>query len=405
MMNDGKLSQEEIDALLKVPADEQEDDQQEQTADEAFLTSIEKDALGEIGNISFGSSATTLSTLLNQKVEITTPAVTVIGKDQLEEEVTFKPVSVQVNYIEGFTGNNVFFIKSEDAAVIADIMLGGDGTNPDKELNEMHLSAVQEAMNQMMGAAATSMSTVFNKKIDISPPEIIHGLENQKKEGLFKDEVYVKVFFKLMVGDLIDSNMVQLVPLDFAKELVHQLMNPAPEAKEEPSVKEEPETAVSQTAASVNTHSAVAAAPVTEEKQAEQEQPVRPAGNTGTTNQKNDEILGRPSSQEADVQEAAFSEFEQASLNYQGQRNLDMLMDIPLRVTVELGRTKQSIKEILELGAGSIIELDKLAGEPVDILVNEKLVAEGEVVVIDENFGVRVTDIVSQHDRIQHLRK
>ncbi|GIO18389.1 flagellar motor switch phosphatase FliY [Oceanobacillus oncorhynchi subsp. incaldanensis] len=405
MMNDGKLSQEEIDALLKVPADEQEDDQQEQTADEAFLTSIEKDALGEIGNISFGSSATTLSTLLNQKVEITTPAVTVIGKDQLEEEVTFKPVSVQVNYIEGFTGNNVFFIKSEDAAVIADIMLGGDGTNPDKELNEMHLSAVQEAMNQMMGAAATSMSTVFNKKIDISPPEIIHGLENQKKEGLFKDEVYVKVFFKLMVGDLIDSNMVQLVPLDFAKELVHQLMNPAPEAKEEPSVKEEPETAVSQTAASVNTHSAVAAAPVTEEKQAEQEQPVRPAGNTGTTNQKNDEILGRPSSQEADVQEAAFSEFEQAPLNYQGQRNLDMLMDIPLRVTVELGRTKQSIKEILELGAGSIIELDKLAGEPVDILVNEKLVAEGEVVVIDENFGVRVTDIVSQHDRIQHLRK
>ncbi|CEI84290.1 Flagellar motor switch protein FliN [Oceanobacillus oncorhynchi] len=404
-MNDGKLSQEEIDALLKVPADEQEDDQQEQTADEAFLTSIEKDALGEIGNISFGSSATTLSTLLNQKVEITTPAVTVIGKDQLEEEVTFKPVSVQVNYIEGFTGNNVFFIKSEDAAVIADIMLGGDGTNPDKELNEMHLSAVQEAMNQMMGAAATSMSTVFNKKIDISPPEIIHGLENQKKEGLFKDEVYVKVFFKLMVGDLIDSNMVQLVPLDFAKELVHQLMNPAPEAKEEPSVKEEPETAVSQTAASVNTHSAVAAAPVTEEKQAEQEQPVRPAGNTGTTNQKNDEILGRPSSQEADVQEAAFSEFEQAPLNYQGQRNLDMLMDIPLRVTVELGRTKQSIKEILELGAGSIIELDKLAGEPVDILVNEKLVAEGEVVVIDENFGVRVTDIVSQHDRIQHLRK
>ncbi|WP_193064968.1 flagellar motor switch phosphatase FliY [Oceanobacillus oncorhynchi] len=406
MMNDGKLSQEEIDALLKVPADEQEDDQQEQTADEAFLTSIEKDALGEIGNISFGSSATTLSTLLNQKVEITTPAVTVIGKDQLEEEVTFKPVSVQVNYIEGFTGNNVFFIKSEDAAVIADIMLGGDGTNPDKELNEMHLSAVQEAMNQMMGAAATSMSTVFNKKIDISPPEIIHGLENQKKEGLFKDEVYVKVFFKLMVGDLIDSNMVQLVPLDFAKELVHQLMNPAPEAKEEPAVKEEPEAAVSQTAASVNTDSAVASAPVTEKKQAEQEPPVRQgAEDAGAANQKNDEILGRPSSQTADVQEAAFSEFEQAPLNYQGQRNLDMLMDIPLRVTVELGRTKQSIKEILELGAGSIIELDKLAGEPVDILVNEKLVAEGEVVVIDENFGVRVTDIVSQHDRIQHLRK
>ncbi|MFD1414587.1 flagellar motor switch phosphatase FliY [Oceanobacillus jeddahense] len=397
MMNDGKLSQEEIDALLKVPEDNQEDDQQEQTEDNELLTSIEKDTLGEIGNISFGSSATTLSTLLNQKVEITTPVVKVIGKEELEGEVTFRPVSVQVNYIEGFSGNNVFFIKTEDAAVIADIMLGGDGTNPDEELNEMHLSAVQEAMNQMMGAAATSMSTVFNKKIDISPPEIIHGLGNEKKEVLFQDDVYVKVFFKLMVGNLIDSNMVQLVPLDFAKELVQQLMNPAPEVEAD-----EPEAAESQTAASINTSSHVNAAPVTENKQVEQEQPVIQAA---AANQRNEEILGRPSSQDANVQEAAFSNFEHAPLNHQGQRNLDMLMDIPLRVTVELGRTKQSIKEILELGAGSIIELDKLAGEPVDILVNEKLVAEGEVVVIDENFGVRVTDIVSQYDRIQHLRK
>lgn len=396
-MNDGKLSQEEIDALLKVPEDNQEDDQQEQTEDNELLTSIEKDTLGEIGNISFGSSATTLSTLLNQKVEITTPVVKVIGKEELEGEVTFRPVSVQVNYIEGFSGNNVFFIKTEDAAVIADIMLGGDGTNPDEELNEMHLSAVQEAMNQMMGAAATSMSTVFNKKIDISPPEIIHGLGNEKKEVLFQDDVYVKVFFKLMVGNLIDSNMVQLVPLDFAKELVQQLMNPAPEVEAD-----EPEAAESQTAASINTSSHVNAAPVTENKQVEQEQPVIQAA---AANQRNEEILGRPSSQDANVQEAAFSNFEHAPLNHQGQRNLDMLMDIPLRVTVELGRTKQSIKEILELGAGSIIELDKLAGEPVDILVNEKLVAEGEVVVIDENFGVRVTDIVSQYDRIQHLRK
>ncbi|WP_040980129.1 flagellar motor switch phosphatase FliY [Oceanobacillus jeddahense] len=397
MMNDGKLSQEEIDALLKVPEDNQEDDQQEQTEDNELLTSIEKDTLGEIGNISFGSSATTLSTLLNQKVEITTPVVKVIGKEELEGEVTFRPVSVQVNYIEGFSGNNVFFIKTEDAAVIADIMLGGDGTNPDEELNEMHLSAVQEAMNQMMGAAATSMSTVFNKKIDISPPEIIHGLGNEKKEVLFQDDVYVKVFFKLMVGNLIDSNMVQLVPLDFAKELVQQLMNPAPEVEAD-----EPEAAESQTAASINTSSHVNAAPVTENKQVKQEQPIKQAA---AANQRNEEILGRPSSQDANVQEAAFSNFEHAPLNHQGQRNLDMLMDIPLRVTVELGRTKQSIKEILELGAGSIIELDKLAGEPVDILVNEKLVAEGEVVVIDENFGVRVTDIVSQYDRIQHLRK
>lgn len=409
-MNDGKLSQEEIDALLNVSEDKQDENQQEQTDEEEYLTSMEKDALGEIGNISFGSSATTLSTLLNQKVEITTPAVTTIKKDELEKEVTFKPVSVQVNYIEGFTGNNVFFIKSEDAAVIADIMLGGDGTNPDKELNEMHLSAVQEAMNQMMGAAATSMSTVFNKKIDISPPQIIHGLGNEKKEGLFEDDVYVKVFFKLMVGDLIDSNMVQLVPIDFAKELVQQLMNPAPAVTEErPSEKVTDKAAESKSAdiseTSVNLSSISSSASMQTKNQAEGSAS-QSAASLESVHQKNDEILGRHSSlNEANVQEAAFSDFKPSPLSSQGQRNLDMLMDIPLKVTVELGRTKQSIKEILELGAGSIIELDKLAGEPVDILVNEKLVAEGEVVVIDENFGVRVTDIVSQLDRIQHLKK
>ncbi len=416
-MNDGKLSQEEIDALLKVPEDSQEDNEQEQTEEKPFLTDVEKDALGEIGNISFGSSATTLSTLLNQKVEITTPAVTTVDKEELESEVTFKPVSVQVNYIKGFIGNNVFFIKSEDAAIIADIMLGGDGTSPDGELNEMHLSAVQEAMNQMMGSAATSMSTVFNKKIDISPPEIIHGLDQQKKDLLFGEKVYVKVFFKLMVGDLIDSNMVQLVPLDFAKELVQQLMNPTPSAEEEAPNQTEPEHAPvqaseeeseqaskSQAAASPDASSMAVSEPAADHQPTEQ--PVsREAENNGSTIQRNNDILGRPSMQKSNIQEAAFSNFEQAPINYQGQRNLDMLMDIPLRVTVELGRTKQSIKEILEMGAGSIIELDKLAGEPVDILVNEKLVAEGEVVVIDENFGVRVTDIVSQTDRIQHLKK
>ncbi|WP_077601174.1 flagellar motor switch phosphatase FliY [Oceanobacillus sojae] len=410
MMNDGKLSQEEIDALLNVSEDKEEENQQEQTGEEDFLTSIEKDALGEIGNISFGSSATTLSTLLNQKVEITTPAVTTIKKAELEKEVTFKPVSVQVNYIEGFTGNNVFFIKSEDAAVIADIMLGGDGKDPDKELNEMHLSAVQEAMNQMMGAAATSMSTVFNKKIDISPPQIIHGLGNEKKEGLFEDDVYVKVFFKLMIGELIDSNMVQLVPIDFARELVHQLMNPAPAVTEESPAEKKPENAAADKSAdipetSVNTSSISSSAPKQENNQME-ESIRHAAASTESVQRKNDDILGRHGSlQEANIQEAAFTDFQQPPLSSQGQRNLDMLMDIPLKVTVELGRTKQSIKEILELGAGSIIELDKLAGEPVDILVNEKLVAEGEVVVIDENFGVRVTDIVSQLDRIQHLKK
>lgn len=400
MMNDGKLSQEEIDALLNVSDDGEESTEeaaalenaatQEEagTEENQYLSSMEIDALGEIGNISFGSSATTLSTLLRQKVEITTPVVTVIEKEELEEEVTFKPVSVQVNYIEGFTGNNVFVIKAEDAAIIADIMLGGDGTTPDTELNEIHLSAVQEAMNQMMGSAATSMSTVFNKKIDISPPSIIHGIADEEKEEIFDQKIYVKVFFRLMVGDLIDSNMVQLIPLAFAKELVDLLMNPAAPEAENELVEQLPEKEP-QKVETMDSN------PIREQQPA-----------AAGSSQRNEGILGNASStQQSNVQEAAFSDFDNVPLNNQEQRNLDMLMDIPLKVTVELGRTKQSIKEILELSAGSIIELDKLAGEPVDILVNDKLVAEGEVVVIDENFGVRVTDVISQTDRIQHLRK
>jgi len=383
MTNDGMLSQDEIDALLNIS------DDGDKTASETqgYISSLEIDALGEIGNISFGSSATTLSTLLNQKVEITTPEVDVIERDNLEEHFTFEPVSIQVNYIEGFNGKNVFVIKAEDAAIISDIMLGGDGSNPDKELTEIHLSAVQESMNQMMGAAATSMSTVFNKKVDISPPSI---LDEEESKEIFDETVYVRVFFKLTVGNLIDSNMMQLIPLQFAKELVDQLLNGS---------HDDDQAAV---AVEVDT-----LAP-TYEKQITNEEPVSETSTFSMPVKEEpaeSQYLGSGSvAMSAPVQQASFSSFENVPLNNSEQRNLDMLMDIPLKVTVELGRTKKSIKDILDLTSGSIIELDKLAGEPVDILVNEKLVAEGEVVVIDENFGVRVTDIISQTDRIKNLK-
>ncbi|MEC2160309.1 flagellar motor switch phosphatase FliY [Virgibacillus halodenitrificans] len=378
MMNDGMLSQEEIDALLKVSEDEDDTSDLAGASYKEQLTTIEEDTLGEIGNISFGSSATTLSTLLNQKVEITTPEVSVIQKTDLDDEFTFEPVSVEVEYIEGFSGKNVFVIKSEDAAIISDIMLGGDGTAPAEELNEIHLSAVQEAMNQMMGAAATSMSTVFNKKVDISPPTIRMEDPDNETKNMFNEEAYVKVFFHLKVGTLIDSNMMQLMPIHFAKDLVSQLLN-GPANEEAATIMEETKkpTDMKQTSAPL---------PSSEE----------------TKNEPH--YLGETSYQPNDIQEADFSSFEYVNLNKTEQRNLDMLMDIPLKVTVELGRTKRSIRDILDFTAGSIIELDKLAGEPIDILVNEKLIAKGEVVVIDENFGVRVTDIISQSDRLMKLR-
>lgn len=383
MMNDGMLSQDEIDALLKVSPEEDPDDDFEDNKNRQYLTTIEEDTLGEIGNISFGSSATTLSRLLNQKVEITTPKVSVIQKADIDNEFTFEPVSIQVNYIEGFTGKNVFVIKSEDAAIISDIMLGGDGTSPEKDLSEIHLSAVQEAMNQMMGAAATSMSTIFNKKVDISPPSIKLGnLDDEiSTDSNFEEDAFVKVFFQLKVGHLIDSTIMQFMPIRFARKFVDQLLSGSTSEESAAGV-EEVEKLVDPFARSVNT---------SQTKPVEKQTQPQYIGNS----------IGRES---VTIQEAAFSDFNQVELNKNEQRNLDMLLDIPLKVTVELGRTKRTIKDILDLSSGSIIELDKLAGEPVDILVNEKLIAKGEVVVIDENFGVRVTDIISQSDRLLKLK-
>jgi flagellar motor switch protein FliN/FliY len=251
MMNDEMLSQDEIDALLRGSDDSDFVDESEKVSPaNDYLSLLEQDALGEIGNISFGSSATALSTLLNQKVEITTPKVTALSKNELIDEFPHPNVAIQVSYTTGFIGSNVLVIQANDAAIIADLMLGGDGRNPQELLGEIQLSAVQEAMNQMMGSAATSMSTVFNKKVDISPPSIeVMNLSNGEGGESIKDqEIMVQVAFRLKIGDLIDSNIMQLLPLDFAKGLVNELLNPS-EAPPQP-------TTGGQSSASIQTHEA-----------------------------------------------------------------------------------------------------------------------------------------------------
>src|SRR5690625_654511 len=389
-MTDGMLSQDEIDALLNVSIDE-EDEENSSKNNSPHLSDIEVDTLGEIGNISIGSSATTLSTLLNQKVEITTPEVSVITREELNEDYSFDQVNDQVKYMEGFSGQNIFIIKSADAAIISDIMLGGDGTSPEENLSDIHLSAVQEAMNQMMGAAATSMSTVFDKRVDISPPSIELKKSNEEieTEELTIKHSIVKVLFELKIGTLIDSCIMQLMPIDFAKELVSQLLNGSDE--EAATIEETVKDHMDNQEQMGKLH--------TQHDQAIQSEEASQESNTGP------QFIGSATNQQnAQVEQADFSNFKPNTLNQNERRNLDMLLDIPLKVTVELGRTNRTIKDILELSAGSIVELDKLAGEPVDILVNQKLIAKGEVVVIDENFGVRLTDIISQSDRLMQLK-
>lgn len=388
MNNDNMLSQDEIDALLQGSDDDYESLEQENI--DQLLTEEERDILGEIGNISFGSSATTLSTLLNQKVEITTPGISLIYHHDLAKEFPHPCVALQVEYVNGLSGVNLFIISQKDAAIIADLMLGGTGKDAAPELNDIQTSAVEEAMNQMMGTSATSMSKVFQKKVDISPPslELLNIIEGEGTKVVPPEETLVKVAFKLKIGELMDSDIMQLMPLRVAKQMVGSLIHRDVAHKNDSN---EP-------------------IKITEEKMAEEQKMMKDEkqyfdyeqDRSMNTEKQDTPYESRPS--KTDVQQATFSEFEPSPIQKADTKNLDMLLDVPLDVTVELGRTRRSVREILTLSSGSIIELDKLAGEPVDILVNNKLVAQGEVVVIDENFGVRVTDIVSQRDRLNKLR-
>ena len=414
-MSDDMISQEEIDALLNgggipaaddspAPAGESEapaeasaeaatgsDSSSSQFDD--VLTDVEKDALGEIGNISMGSAATTLSVLLGHKVNITTPAVSVSSMSIIQEQYPMPYLIVEVGYTIGIDGNNVLAIQAQDASIIADLMMGGDGTNPDTEINEIAMSAVGESMNQMMGTVATSLSTMFNKKIDISPPKvnlIDFGNEEKVTEVIGTDDPIVCTSFRMEVDGLIDSEIMQILPVPVAKEMVEALTNSSKAEEPEPA----PAPAAAPAPAPAPTPApAPAAAPP---PQAAPAMAAPPAGGYGMAMQPH-------VATNVPVQSAQFTPLNTQPVQV-NDANIGLILDVPLQVTVELGRTKKSIKEILELTNGSIVELDKLAGEPVDIQVNGKFLAKGEVVVIDENFGVRITEIASPAERAAKLQ-
>jgi len=437
------LSQDEIDALLRANSLVGEDEEEPGVDVNSLLSAFEQDALGEIGNITFGSAATALSTLLNQKVDITTPTVTLVKRSTLEDEFPRPHVAIHVQYTDGFEGINLLVIRVEDAAIIADLMMGGNGHPTSTEMSELHISAVQEAMNQMMGSAATSMSTIFNQFVNISPPGIdVMDLSNgEGSDNIPTGDILVKISFRLKVGEhgeLIDSSIMQLLPVPFAKAMIDMLMGTGASAEAEaaPQVAAAASTAPSSQPQSAPPQSAPQAAspqPPVPQQAPPVQPPVDPYAAYGQPPQAGGYppypyppyppypyppqyqqppaahmpqqyggLVGNQS--QANVQAAQFSPLGGGRLPMEEEQNLNLLMDIPLQVTVELGRTRKVIKDILELSSGSIIQLDKLAGEPVDILVNNKLIAKGEVVVIDENFGVRVTDIISQWDRVQKLQ-
>lgn len=387
-MDGAQLSPEEINALLNDPGADVD-------AEAETLTDAEKDAIGEIANISMGTAATTLFSLVNRKVEISTPVVSYATWDDITKQYERPCVFIKIAYTMGLDGNNILVLRENDVKIITDLMMGGDGSNTDVELGELHLSAISEAMNQMMGSSATSLSSMLNKTIDISPPEasLVDMAENVDEGSIdaFLTKRFVRILFRMEIGDLVDSNIMQLYPVPFAKEMcagVTETMQ-----KDSDSVTE--------------VHPAPAPAPAQPQAPAQEVQPQpmmgqpmmgQPMMNPAMMGQP---MMGQPMmgpqimGQQVNVQPAQFTPFSGATFGAYQPENIGLILDVPLEVTVELGRTSKSISEILDFGPGKIIELNKIAGEPIDVLVNGKYVARGEVVVIEESFAVRITEIVN----------
>lgn len=431
------LSQDEINALLNGmdlsgdagSASTGSNDAQEEQIDENLLSEVEKDAIGEVANISMGSSATTLYSLVNRKVNITTPVVTLSRWKSLLDEYERPCVFIQIKYTHGLDGTNILVLKERDVRVITDLMMGGDGNATDEgEITELHLSAISEAMNQMMGSSATSLSTMLGTMIDISPPnaDLLDLAEYSDGAELspFLGGTFVKVRFSMQIGDLVDSNIMQLYPIEFAKRIVDTFigaqmggMESEPEPTPQPAPSQpQPQMGMQQDmgmAPQMGMNPQMGMAPQMDmNSQMGMNPQMGMAPQMGMNPQMgmapqmgmNPQMMnmnaygynpyGQMPMQNINVQPAQFQNFSADLSAVTGKENIGLIMDVPLEVTVELGRTTKSISDILDFAPGTIIELNRIAGEPIDVLVNGKFVAKGEVVVIEECFGIKVTEII-----------
>ena len=397
---------------------------------DGMLTAEEIDILGEVGNISMGAVATTMYSLLDRRVSITTPRVSVFyAKDVLSiYQIPF--VVATIEYVEGIEGTNLLVLKIEDAALITDLLMGGDGTiEKPIELNEMHLSAMSEIMNQMMGASSTSLSKLLRTSINISPPKSTQVDVGFDVSDLLGDvEMVTKISFDMEIEGLLKSELIQLVPYDVSRGFAKQFMdsgmgepigNATAKAAPKPAAAPTPPP---QTAAPPPPPPPSPPSPPEQGQQATppmpqfSEAPHDPYGQTPYQQAPYPAAPYPPPYPQApypppyqgapypptaaqgrlvDVHPMQFQSFDAQGSTPGEQKGIDLVYNIPLQVTVELGKTRKEISEILEFNLGTIVVLDKIAGDPVEIVVNGKLIARGEVVVIDENYGVRITDIIN----------
>jgi len=399
MMDNSFLSQEEIDALLNGDGGSSESEPVNEPAKD--LSDLEKDLLGEVGNISMGTAATALSAVVGKPVNITTPTITISTLNKLKKSFKTPNIVLDVQFVSGIVGGNLFIINIIDSAVIANLMMGGDGVlEPPSELSELEISAVQEAMNQMIGSAATSMATMFSREVNISPPISSVCDENSEEisTDITADEEIVNVSFRMTIGDLVDSNIVQILPIATAKKIVSIMMGTEDEVavSELTKVPAEVEVVAEPKEIYMNNEDVANETASNETYNNETTYSVQGQGTVENRYQSHEEPVN--------VKQASFGQLEEIR-GAEMPKNIDLILDVPLELSVELGRTKKNIRDILALTRGSLIELNKLAEEPVDIFINGKRIAHGEVVVVDENFGVKITEIASGEDRVKSLSK
>ena len=382
------------------------------------FSSIEIDAIGEILNISLGASATAISTMLAKRVDITTPDVNVVSFDEFDYADLEPAVGVEITYVSGLSGSNIMLLKRHDVKVIVELLMGLEMTDEEFELNEMNMSAICEVMNQMMGASSTALSEFLGEVVNISTPvsfEVGEPEEFKKKCFAGQDHMVV-VNFNLKIDELVESRFMYLMTIQLAKRLVSvfglggddddiiSTETPAPTPTQAAPEPEPSNKMMSQ--AEIEALMQQSAAPA----QAVPQQQTAPAGDMQQQMMQmmqmmQQQMMGMQQMQPQaraqrmiETQPLDTPQFNTVAdaLGEEQTENLQLIMDVPLEISVEIGRTKKLIKDILELSSGSLVVLDKLAGEQVDIYANGQCIAKGDVVVVDDNFGVRITEVIKR---------
>lgn len=403
---------------------------------------MEIDALGEMMNISLGASATAMSTLLGSTVHITTPKVKILTRDQFEFKKLEPAVGVEIAYVEGLEGSNIMMFSRNDVRIIVGTLLGEEIPDDKFELDEINRSAICEVMNQMMGASATALSEFLKFTVNISTPVSFEITDAESFKNKYFPEAIpmVVISFILEIEGKLKSEFLNIMPEKLAKRLLEPFEISLEEAAENQTENKESGSKTEEAAEKVIEEAAEKEKPQPEPEPAPAPQPVptpqlapasqpvytqMPAGMAaGVSTDMNPAILQllnqmqqsqvqmmqlmqdmekreqdekKESREPALIRPAKAPDLEASGIEKgEESANQEMLMKVPLEISVEIGRTKKLVKDILEFTQGSLVVLDKMAGEQADLYVNGQCVARGDIVVVEDNFGIRITDIVTR---------